>query len=98
MAAELGFEPRLNESESFVLPLHNSASNEPYFSMILFVCQAFLSGFLKKLQVFQSILRRLLFSRLFIPTDANAQTSSFMLHGNRELLFVFQSALFNDTI
>ena len=25
LAAELGFEPRLNESESFVLPLHNSA-------------------------------------------------------------------------
>ena len=27
MAAELGFEPRLNESESFVLPLHNSATS-----------------------------------------------------------------------
>ena len=27
MAAEPGFEPGLNESESFVLPLHNSASS-----------------------------------------------------------------------
>ena len=27
MAAELGFEPRQTESESVVLPLHNSASN-----------------------------------------------------------------------
>ena len=26
MAAELGFEPRMNESESLVLPLHHSAS------------------------------------------------------------------------
>ena len=25
MAAELGFEPRMNESESLVLPLHHSA-------------------------------------------------------------------------
>ncbi len=26
MVAELGFEPRQNESESFVLPLHHSAA------------------------------------------------------------------------
>ena len=28
MAAELGFEPRHTESESAVLPLHNSAKSE----------------------------------------------------------------------
>ena len=36
MAAELGFEPRHTESESAVLPLHNSA----IFSLILFIADA----------------------------------------------------------
>ena len=32
MAAELGFEPRHTESESAVLPLHNSASRKCYYT------------------------------------------------------------------
>ncbi len=32
MAAELGFEPRHTESESAVLPLHNSASHFYYYN------------------------------------------------------------------
>ena len=36
VAAELGFEPRHTESESAVLPLHNSAKNEHiYYSIFL---------------------------------------------------------------
>jgi hypothetical protein len=33
LAAELGLEPRLNESESFVLPLHNSANSHIQINM-----------------------------------------------------------------
>ena len=32
LAAELGFEPRHTESESAVLPLHNSASRKDYYT------------------------------------------------------------------
>ena len=42
MAAELGFEPRLNESESFVLPLHNSAF-EYYNSILMLIFQVWIS-------------------------------------------------------
>lgn len=37
LAAELGFEPRLNGSEPFVLPLHNSASHKKPHGAVCFV-------------------------------------------------------------
>ena len=39
MAAELGFEPRQTESESAVLPLHNSAKEQYLLYIILRFCQ-----------------------------------------------------------
>ena len=39
LAAELGFEPRQTESESAVLPLHNSATNKWYYTHPVMVCQ-----------------------------------------------------------
>ncbi len=44
MAAELGFEPRQTESESAVLPLHNSATLNRWNIMLHYfahVCQIF---------------------------------------------------------
>ena len=44
MAAELGFEPRQTESESVVLPLHNSAiykNNKIYYTSYITICQWF---------------------------------------------------------
>ena len=41
MAAELGFEPRQTESESVVLPLHNSATNSDYYTQYAGKCQYF---------------------------------------------------------
>ena len=49
MAGELGFEPRMNESESLVLPLHHSPTCQPsttcptderYYSVVCLRCQA----------------------------------------------------------
>ena len=50
MAAELGFEPRHTESESAVLPLHNSAKCVLAVWRLYIVSQekAFVKGFLKK--------------------------------------------------
>ena len=45
MAAELGFEPRQTESETVVLPLHNSAMCESVYHYTEFW------GFVKRLQV-----------------------------------------------
>ena len=39
MAGEQGFEPRQTESESVVLPLHNSPSDECYYTTYKSVCQ-----------------------------------------------------------
>ena len=39
LAAELGFEPRQTESESVVLPLHNSATNMIYYNRPNPICQ-----------------------------------------------------------
>ena len=52
MAAELGFEPRQTESESAVLPLHNSAmDNVDYYTPFLKKVKSFLKIFLKKLML-----------------------------------------------
>ena len=49
MVAELGFEPRQTESESVVLPLHNSASMMlDYYSVYKSFCQQEFSKKLKK--------------------------------------------------
>ena len=49
VAGELGFEPRMNESESLVLPLHHSPTCQPsttcptderYYSVVCLRCQA----------------------------------------------------------
>ena len=50
MAAELGFEPRQTESESAVLPLHNSAmDNVDYYTPFSKKVKGFLKIFLKNL-------------------------------------------------
>ena len=51
MAAELGFEPRHTESESAVLPLHNSARCMLAVWRLYIVSQekAFVKGFLKNI-------------------------------------------------
>ena len=66
MAAEEGFEPSQTESESAVLPLHNSAISPPgipdsrsYCITKNANCQAF---FAKKMEKFRSFLQRQLHS------------------------------------
>ena len=51
LAAELGFEPRQTESESAVLPLHNSATNSDYYTHPLHNCQYFFKTFQKNLPI-----------------------------------------------
>ena len=45
MAAELGFEPRQTESESAVLPLHNSAMSLKRAFVLYIICSCLSSGF-----------------------------------------------------
>ena len=54
MAAELGFEPRQTESESVVLPLHNSAIAAVFQPLLENISHAggFVKGFLKKERYF----------------------------------------------
>ena len=52
LAAELGFEPRQTESESAVLPLHNSATNKAYYTHIKYDCQGFFETFFAFLKFF----------------------------------------------
>ena len=58
MAAELGFEPRHTESESAVLPLHNSAKIRLRFLMLVYsitqktICQVFFASFSVKFIAF----------------------------------------------
>ena len=49
MAAEIGFEPRQTESESVVLPLHNSATNSDYYTQQANKCQYLFLSFTKNL-------------------------------------------------
>lgn len=52
MVAELGFEPRQSESESLVLPLHNSAissRHDKYNTPFFVICQVFFVIFLKNI-------------------------------------------------
>ena len=57
LAAELGFEPRQTESESAVLPLHNSASDSDiYYTHIPPVCQPLFLIFLRIVPSFTPLL------------------------------------------
>ena len=49
MAAELGFEPRHTESESAVLPLHNSASHFYYYNQKIKYVKCILDIFISHL-------------------------------------------------
>ena len=57
MAAELGFEPRQTESESAVLPLHNSAmDNVDYYTPFSKKVKAFFENFSKKFYAFWGLM------------------------------------------
>ena len=59
LAAELGFEPRQTESESAVLPLHNSATNKRYYTHLSMQSQVFFAIFLN---IFFTVNKNVLFS------------------------------------
>ena len=54
MAAELGFEPRQTESESVVLPLHNSAPHG-YYIIKIKSCQVFFGGLIINFKINEKI-------------------------------------------